>query len=217
MKPARFLLSFLAAFAAFTASAEREYLWPEGRMPDAQPHQVAKMTNEGGTNALPYIDWRPAPEKPNGCCMILISGGGYQNCCDVGLVNMWDKKFTAAGFQCVNFVYRTPRPNGLPLYQSAWEDGQRAVRLVRSQATKRGFHAERIGTISMSAGSHLATLLATSALTPAYEKVDALDDVPCHLNWAITGAIAYALDDGIGVANARPSRIRLLPGLPPPP
>ena len=197
----RILIPFL--FAALTASAERENLWPEGKMPDAQPHQVAKMTNEKGDNAAPYIDWLPAPEKPNGCCMILISGGAYKNCCDVGLVDMWGKKFTAAGFQCVNLVYRTPRPKGLPFYQSAWEDGQRAVRLVRSQAVKRGFHADRIGTISMSAGSHLATLLATSALTPAYEKVDKIDDIPCHLNWAITGAIGYALDDGLGVANAR--------------
>ena len=197
----RILIPFL--FAALTASAERENLWPAGKMPDAQPHQVAKMTNEKGDNAAPYIDWLPAPEKPNGCCMILISGGAYKNCCDVGLVDMWGKKFTAAGFQCVNLVYRTPRPKGLPFYQSAWEDGQRAVRLVRSQAVKRGFHADRIGTISMSAGSHLATLLATSALTPAYEKVDKVDDIPCHLNWAITGAIGYALDDGLGVANAR--------------
>ena len=197
----RILIPFL--FAALTASAERENLWPEGKMPDAQPHQVAKMTNEKGDNAAPYIDWLPAPEKPNGCCMILISGGAYKNCCDVGLVDMWGKKFTAAGFQCVNLVYRTPRPKGLPFYQSAWEDGQRAVRLVRSQAVKRGFHADRIGTISMSAGSHLATLLATSALTPAYENVDKIDDIPCHLNWAITGAIGYALDDGLGVANAR--------------
>ena len=82
------LLAPLLVAISLTASAERENLWPEGKMPDAQPHQVAKMTNEGGTNAVPYIDWRPAPEKPNGCCMILISGGAYQNCCDVGLVNM---------------------------------------------------------------------------------------------------------------------------------
>ena len=38
----RILIPFL--FAALTASAERENLWPEGKMPDAQPHQVAKMT-----------------------------------------------------------------------------------------------------------------------------------------------------------------------------
>ncbi len=188
---------------AGAAFAERVPIWPEGKMPDAQSHQIAAMTNEKTKGKVAYLDWLPAPKKPNGACMILISGGGYSCCCDVGLVNMWEKKFTAAGFQCVNFVYRTPRPNGLPFYKSAWEDGQRAVRMVRSQAAKRGFDPERIGTISMSAGSHLATLLATSALTPAYERVDELDDVPCHLNWAITGAIAYAMTDGLGTANTR--------------
>ena len=94
---------------AARASYEKKAIWPEGKMPDAQPHQVAKMTNEKGNSAAPYIDWLPAPEKPNGCCMILISGGAYKNCCDVGLVDMWGKKFTAAGFQCVNLVCRTPR------------------------------------------------------------------------------------------------------------
>ena len=132
---------------AGAAFAERVCIWPEGRMPDAQDHQVAMMTNEIGKNTAPYLDWREAPAKPNGCCMILISGGGYGNCCDVGLVEMWAKKFTAIGFQCVNFVYRTPRPKGLPIHQSAWEDGQRAVRMVRSEAAKRGFDPERIGTI----------------------------------------------------------------------
>ena len=195
----------LGAFCAvaFAAFAEREYIWPEGKMPDAQDHLIAAMTNEKEKGKSPYLDWRPTPEKPNGCCMILISGGGYNCCCDTGLVEMWEKKFTAAGFQCVNFVYRTPRPKGLPIHQTAWEDGQRAVRMVRSEAAKRGFDPEKIGTISMSAGSHLATLLATSALTPAYEKIDELDEVPCHINWAITGAIAYAVTDGVGIPNTR--------------
>ena len=196
------VLFALLAFSA-AAFAERENIWPEGRMPDAQPHQVAAMTDEKEKGKEPYLDWCEAPKNPNGCCMILISGGGYCNCCDVGLVRMWERKFTERGFQCVNFVYRTPRPKGLPIHQSAWEDGQRAVRLVRSAAAKRGFDPERIGTVSMSAGSHLAALLATSALTPAYGKVDELDDVPCHLNWAITGAIAYAVTDGVGTPNSR--------------
>jgi len=197
------LVAFGAVGFAGAAFAERVNIWPEGKMPDVQPHQIAAMTNEKEKGKDPYVDWRPAPEKPNGCCMILISGGGYSCCCDVGLVEMWEKKFTEIGFQCVNFVYRTPRPTGLPIHQSAWEDGQRAVRMVRSEAAKRGFDPERIGTVSMSAGSHLATLLATSALTPAYEKVDELDDLPCHIAWAITGAIAYAVTDGIGDPNSR--------------
>ena len=196
-------LTILAAAVVFSAFAEREYIWPDGKMPDAQDHQIAAMTNEKEKGKFPYLDWRPSPEKPNGCCIILISGGAYFSCCDVDLVQMWERKFTAIGFQCVNFVYRTPRPSNLPIHQSAWEDGQRAVKMVRSEAVKRGFDPEKIGTMSMSAGSHLATLLATSALTPAYGKIDDLDDIPCHINWAITGAIAYAMTDGVGVPNTR--------------
>ena len=203
MKPRLVALLAAGCLAAHMALAERETLWPEGKMPDAQPHQIAAMTDEKEKGAAPYLDWCPAPAKPNGCCMILISGGGYNNCCDVALVKTWERKFTEAGFQCVNFVYRTPRPKGLPIHQSAWEDGQRAVRLVRSQAATRGFDPEKIGTVSMSAGSHLATLLATSALTPAYGRIDAFDDIPCHIAWAITGAIAYAMTDGIGTPNTR--------------
>ena len=201
MKTRVMLAAIAAAFAAL--AGERVKIWPEGKMPDAQPGQIAAMTDEKEKGTDPYLEWCDVPARPNGCCMILISGGGYNNCCDVGLVKTWNRKFTDAGFQCVNFVYRTPRPKGLPIHQSAWEDGQRAVRMVRSEAAKRGFDPEKVGTISMSAGSHLATLLATSALTPAYERIDELDDVPCHLNWAITGAIAYALTDGIGTPNSR--------------
>ena len=182
-------------------------LWPEGKVPDFQEHQIAAMTDVSGSfhkgqpkegfkaeeHRMPYIDWYEAPAEDvrNGGCMILVSGGSYQCCCDVGLVKMWHEKLTALGFQCVNLVYRTPRPKGLPIYQTAWEDGQRAVRLVRSQAKKYGFDPEKIGIIGMSAGGHLVCMLATSALTPAYERIDALDDVPCHVNWAIANAPAY--------------------------
>ena len=202
------------AYAVWTAFAatEREYIWPDGKMPDAQPHQIAAMTDVSRASGFaadewrkPYIEWydAPAAEGKTDVCMILISGGSYNNCCDVGLVKGWQKKLTALGVTCVNFVYRTPRPNGLPIYQTAWEDGQRAVRLVRSQAAKRGFSPEKIGTMSMSAGSHLATLLATSSQTPAYAPIDELDKTPCHINWACTFAIAYGMTDGYGIRNTR--------------
>lgn len=70
--------------------------------------------------------------------MILISGGSYESCCDVDLIKLWNKTFTQLGFQCVNLVYRTPRPVGIPYYQTAWVDGQRAVRKVRSEAKNVG-------------------------------------------------------------------------------
>lgn len=195
---------FALALAVGAAAQEREAIWPEGRMPHRQNHQIAAMTDEAGRDDFDadrhrtaYLEWFEAPAKKsrNGGCMILISGGSYECCCDVGLIKEWNERFTELGFQCVNFVYRTPRPVGLPIYQTAWEDGQRAVRMVRSEAKKRGFDPEKIGVISMSAGSHLALLLATSSQTEAYEKVDRLDDLPCHINWAIVNAPAYGTTD----------------------
>ena len=212
MKHAATIALILAALAQALAG-ERTYLWPEGRMPDAQPRQIATMTDVSKADGFvadewrrPYIEWydEPAAEGKTDACMILISGGAYKSCCDVGLVKGWHEKLSALGVTCVKLVYRTPRPEGLPIWQSAWEDGQRAVRLVRSEAAKRGFSPEKIGTMSMSAGSHLATLLATSSQTPAYEPVDELDTtVPCHINWACTFAIAYAMTDGVGTRNER--------------
>lgn len=209
MKKLTALLSIFVSLCAF--GAQRELIWPKGKMPDAQSAQIAAMTDEShalGFNPdkhrVAYLDWfdAPAKEKRTGTCMILISGGGYYHCCDVDAIRMWRETLTAEGVQCVNFVYRTSRPEGLPFYQSAWEDGQRAVRMVRSEAAKRGFDPEKIGVVSMSAGSHLALLLATNSQTPAYEPVDALDKIPCHINFAIIHAPAYITSDGDGGTKA---------------
>lgn len=197
-------LLLLGSLAMQAMAWERETVWPNGRMPDAQDGQIAAMTDEAGQkdfkpekHKVAYLEWfdAPAPEVRNGTCMILISGGSYMNCCDVSLIKQWREALTREGVQCVNFVYRTPRPVGLPIYQTAWEDGQRAVRMVRSEARKRGYDPEKIGVISMSAGSHLALLLGTSSQTPAYQPVDALDTIPCHINWAIVNAPAYITTD----------------------
>ena len=205
----------VAAFCCvFSLQAfEREIIWPKGKMPDTQAGQIAAMTAEASQKGfkadkhrVAYLEWYDAPAKDvrNGSCMILISGGCYEACCDMDLIKIWREKLTQQGVQCVSLVYRTPRPEGLPIYQTAWEDGQRAVRMVRSEAEKRGFDPNKIGVISMSAGSHLGLLLATSSQTPAYAPVDKLDTIPCHLNWAILNAPAYITTDAeSGTASSR--------------
>ena len=203
MKRIAFLLFALCAIHLVSA-AKIETVWPKGKMPHRQAHQIAAMLDEASAQGFcpdkhreAYIEWMPAPEKGvrTDACMILISGGGYFSCCDVGLVDEWNRRFTQEGIQCGKFVYRTPRPQGLPIYQTAWEDAQRAVRLIRSQARKRGINPEKIGVVSQSAGSHLALLLATSSQTPAYEPIDALDTISCHINWAIVNSPAYVTTD----------------------
>lgn len=202
----------LLCLALSLGAQQREYIWPKCKMPHASDKQIAAMTSESKAPDFkpekfrqPYLEWFEKPANPNGACMILISGGGYNNCCDMKLIDKWHKELTEKGVQCVNFVYRTPRPEGIPYYLTAWEDGQRAVRKVRSEAARRGFDPERIGVVGMSAGGHLSLLLATSSLTPAYQRIDATDDIPCHINIAVVNAPAYVTSDAdsLGIPASR--------------
>lgn len=186
-------------------AGERQTIWPIGKMPHAQFHQIAAMSDEAGNirfnadkHRTAYLEWYNKPDSvaSNKACIVLISGGAYNSCCDMPLIKLWREKFTKLGFQCVNLVYRTPRPVGLPIYQTAWEDAQRAIRVIRSEAEKRGFDPEKIGVISMSAGSHLGLLLSSSSKSKSYAPIDKLDSISCHINYAILNAPAYVTTDG---------------------
>ena len=203
-------LSFVFCLLSSTLLAVIQPLWPEGKIPDFQENQIAAPSQEvkkpgfdRAAHRMPYLEWAEKPANPNGACMILISGGGYGCTCDGPAFKPLEKVLLDNGITCVYLWYRTPRPQGLPIYQVGWEDGQRAVRLVRAAAQERGFDPERIGVLGCSAGSHLSVMLATSALAPAYAKIDEIDEIPCHVNWAIPMCVAYALTDGIVRANAR--------------
>lgn len=151
LKRVMFLL--VGLLCAFSGNAqERQPVWPADKMPDAQSHQIASMLDEAekadfdaDKHRIAYLEWyeKPDPAIANKACMVLISGGAYNSCCDMNLIELWKKTFSDLGFQCVNLVYRTPRPIGIPIYQTAWEDGQRAIRLVRSEAGKHGFDPEK--------------------------------------------------------------------------
>ncbi len=180
-------------------------------MPDVQAHQVAAKLEETKASGFkaddfrrPYIEWyAPNPTCRTDLCVLVISGGGFGSCCDRDRLQPAIDRFVEAGVTIANLTYRTPRPKGLPIHQSGWEDAQRAVRVIRSQAAKRGFSPDRIGATGISAGSKLVLLLATSSLTPAYEPVDGIDALACNLLFAIPQAPAYVLDDGATGPNSR--------------
>ena len=207
-------MAFGESFGPLSPSArpcEREYVWPEGRMPDAQPHQIAAKTGETKSPGFkaddfrrPYIDWyAPNPECKTDLCVVTVSGGGFDCCCDAERLRPAIDRLVKAGITVADATYRTPRPKGLPIHQTAWEDVQRAVRVVRSQAAKRGFDPEKIGATGISAGAKAVLMVATSSLTPAYDPVDDIDRLPCSLLFAIPQAPAYVLTDGEGVPNTR--------------
>lgn len=105
------LIVVLLTFVTLCAyGGQRELIWPKGKMPDAQPGQIAAMTDEVRTDGfkadkhrIAYIEWfeAPAPEKRNGACMILISGGAYNNAvtsspCRIGMKNSRPRAYSAS-------------------------------------------------------------------------------------------------------------------------
>ena len=171
------LAGFIAALAALLplagAASTTQTLWPEAGMPDAQAGVAA-----------PYLEGSDAPSAPTGACVIILPGSDYANVGDGAALQPLEAKLLANGVACVWLRHR-PSAAGLPAYQVAWEDGQRAVRLVRQAAAERGYSADKIGVMGFADGAHLALLLATSSQTAAYAKVDDVDDLACNVNFAI--------------------------------
>jgi len=180
--------------ALFGASGPKVPLWPEGKMPSVQANQPEK----------PYLIWHEPAKRTSTAVLISVSGGSYKGCGVEGFeVAPIRDYFLARGVTVVTMKYRTPRPKNLPKHATAWQDAQRTVRLVRAEAAKRGLDPENIGFTGCSAGGHLALMVATSSQTPAYEPVDEIDKLPCHVNWAVPVYPAYVLADGFDQGNTK--------------
>ena len=158
-------------------------LWPKGRTPDFQPGQTE-----------PFLVFMEPRERKSDMVVIAVSGGGYKQC-GIGGFEVLPARdyFLDRGVAVATLLYRTPRPERLPFNMSAWEDAQRAVRIVRREAKRRGLNPENIGFTGGSAGGNLTMLAAISSQTQTYAPVDDIDKEPCHVNWAVPIYQAHAL------------------------
>ena len=157
-------------------------LWPEAASPDFNKEQT-----------VPFLSVSLPENRTCDALIVIAPGGSYMKWGE------WEGKcfeyFNRRGMATALLRYRTPRPLGRPKHVSAWQDAQRAVRLCRVHAAEWGLGAENIGFMGFSAGGNLALLAATSSQTPAYRPMDAVDEFPCHVNWAVVCYPAYVLSD----------------------
>jgi acetyl esterase/lipase len=108
----------------------------------------------------------------------------------------------AKGMTVVRLHHRTPRPKKVEKHVTAWQDAQRAVRLVRAGAAAHGVSPDKIGFIGYSAAGHLALLMALSSQTRAYEPIDEIDALPCNIAFSVPVYPSYVLSDGANGKNA---------------
>jgi len=135
-----------------------------------------------------------APAGRNtGVAIVVFPGGGYQflamdsegtEICD------W---LTLRGITCILLKYRVPDSGPTmkdgrgyyPKVQTAVQDAQRTLGLVRQHAAEWHIDAHKIGVIGFSAGGHLAAAVSTRFDRRSYPSVDAADKLSCRPDFAI--------------------------------
>jgi acetyl esterase/lipase len=176
-------------------------IWP-GPVPNALPHPKPESVGPGaGQTWWPRANdvsrptlTRYAPEGRNtGVAVVVFPGGGYKNLAmDIEGTEICDW-LTSRGITCVLLKYRVPNSgptweNGrrsYPRVQTALQDAQRTLGLVRLNAAQWHLDPHKVGVIGFSAGGHLVAAVSTHFAQRTYPPVDGADELSCRPDFAI--------------------------------
>ena len=132
------------------------------------------------------------PEKPDGSALIIAPGGGYvRQMLDFEGMDI-ARRFNKAGVTCFVLRYRLPGEGWANRADVPLQDAQRAMRLIRRDASKYGIDPARLAAIGFSAGGHLSASLAIRHGMKTYTAVDAADTLDakpllaCHMYPVVT-------------------------------
>lgn len=157
-------------------------LWPKDRIPNRIKSDEKEIHKEEGILVIskvqePTIEvYLPAGNNATGQAMLIFPGGGYHV-----LAYDWEgtdiaKFLNGKGIAGIVVKYRLPTSASLKEnYNVPLIDAQRALRLVRGNASKWNIDATQIGIMGFSAGGHLASTLGTHFNEEVYEPIDGFD------------------------------------------
>jgi acetyl esterase/lipase len=161
-----------------------EILWPGGA-----PGAVGTADGD-----VPKLYCYPAAGAGPHAAVVVLPGGGYTHVVmekEGAVEARWlnDHGLSAYVLQYrLSPAYRYPAP---------MQDGERAVRFVRSHAKEWGLRADAIGVWGFSAGGHLAGYLATANNAGDAAAADAVERVSSHPDFAIFSYARLSLDPAI--------------------
>lgn len=148
-------------------------LWPEG-VPDAIAGSSPEVLQDGRVSNVhvPTLTaYLPTPERANGTGVVVCPGGGYVRLAidkEAVAAARWLNEHGVAAFVLKYRLKEYGHPAPL-------RDVLRAVRLVRSSASRWGVDPARIGVMGFSAGGHLAATAGTLFDAPEGRTGAALD------------------------------------------
>lgn len=138
-------------------------LWPQGKMPNSKGMQLKdSIVNDRALQiAVPgFYSFFPAKEENGGAAVLIFPGGGYHHLTyDLGGFQL-AKWFNTMGITAFVVNYRLPTSPDLVHRELApLQDAQRAMRIIRANATKWKINPAKIGVQGSSAGGHVAAMM----------------------------------------------------------
>jgi acetyl esterase/lipase len=160
-------------------------LWPF-RLPERAPAGLVERMDGGVIGvAQPRIEvFRPLPGMDQKRAILVIPGGGYQRLVLDNEGYGMARYLTGHGITACVLVHRLPGEGWAQGAQAPLQDAQRAMKVIRSQATRWGVDTAHVGVIGFSAGGHLAGMLSTHFRTSTYPATDGIDALPSRPAYA---------------------------------
>lgn len=188
---ALFLALIALILAPGTARAEADIetvrLWPGPPPGHGRPDGPERIGTDGAaTGASTNISeprmeiYRPA--RPTGTAVLVLGGGGYFRIQIDSAARPIARRLQAQGITAIVLFYRLPGDGWNA--DAPFQDGQRAMRLLRADAARLGIDPHKLGVLGSSAGGHLAGILATRGDHDFYPPVDAIDTQPARPDFA---------------------------------
>jgi acetyl esterase/lipase len=184
------ILSAWSAFSAEDAKPATISLWPDGapgfesrrNEPElAKDYWVRNIHNPSITVFL------PPKEKATGAAVLICPGGGHRELVFKAEGVEPARYLNSLGVAAFVLKYRLGREAGSPysVQKHPREDGQRAMRLVRSRASEWGIDPNRIGIMGFSAGGEVASMVAYSPSAGDPAATDTIDRLSCRPDFQI--------------------------------
>lgn len=180
-------------------------LWPADKVPGAAGVTATRLVLERGTPAShdrailhvsqPILEvFRPA--NPNGAAIIVAPGGGYVRLAIDKEGAGAARRLNQCGVTAFVLNYRLPGDGWAAGYDSALQDMQRAIRLVRARARDWNLDTKRVGVMGFSAGGHLAAAVLTRHDEATYTPIDAADTLSARPDLACLGYAVMSVGAG---------------------
>jgi acetyl esterase/lipase len=202
------------AYPTSTLQQSQIMLWP-GVAPGSDGLSLTEQITErsadpqhhdrviSGVTRPSIVPFLPSSGTADGTAVLLCPGGGYAySAFDLEGYNVaqW---LNSIGVTAFVLKYRLPGEGHQRGYDVPLEDGQRAMRLIRSHAQEWGLDAGKVGVMGFSAGGQLASTLATQYDRSVYDRIDAADDLSARPDFLMLGYPVISMKTGITHSGTR--------------